>query len=541
MIVANVQHLCQKLLIAIFPTPGGHAKIVCLEIELSILVHRAYTEYYVPLNIAFLPSSPTLVSFLNGPLYSKSIWLQRIAKRVKAEVWVSEAHTTQSLTGWGRMVHGESTVYRPEKRSALHSIIEQHQASTLIARGLGRSYGDAPVNDGGTVVDMNRLDRMLHFDPASATLECECGTSLEDIINAFLPRGYFLPVTPGTKFVSVGGAIANDIHGKNHHRDGTFSNFVNQFTLLTPSGEILTCSREENDKLFWATIGGIGLTGILLTAHIRLQPVQSAYITVDYHRAKNLDNALATMTDSDDNYQYSVAWVDCLAKGASLGRSVLMRGNHTPVKDLPPHLTDAPFQNSPNRAKLLPFDFPEFILHPLSIKAFNTAFYAFHRERQGAIVHYDKYFYPLDGIHHWNRLYGKRGFAQYQATLPPQSLNGLITLLERLSTSLKASFLAVLKCFGEQGKGLLSHPMKGYTLTLDIAQHGDLVSFLRSLDEILLDHGGRLYLAKDVAAAPETIAAMYPNFDSFRDIKQQLDPENTFSSTMSRRLGITSD
>lgn len=439
------------------------------------------------------------------------------------------------------MVYGDSAVYRPEKRRAVQAIIEQHEATTLIARGLGRSYGDAPVNGGGTVIDMNRLDRMLNFDSASATLECECGTSLEDILEVFVPRGYFLPVTPGTKFVTVGGAIANDIHGKNHHCDGTFSNFVEQFTLLTSNGEILTCSRQENDQIFWATIGGIGLTGILLTAHVRLQPIQSAYITVDYHRAKNLDDVLATMTESDDNYQYSVAWVDCLAKGASLGRSILMRGNHTTVNDLPRHLADTPLHVSHQRAKTIPFDFPEFVLSPLSIKAFNTAFYAIHRPRQGAIVNYDKYFYPLDGIHHWNRLYGKRGFAQYQATLPPQSLNGLITLLERLSASKKASFLAVLKCFGEQGQGLLSHPMKGYTLTLDIAQHGNLIDFLRSLDEILLEHGGRLYLAKDVAAAPETIATMYPNLEAFRDIKRQLDPENTFSSTMSRRLGITTD
>ncbi len=451
---------------------------------------------------------------------------------------MSEPYITQAVAGWGRMTPRICAVYRPEKWRALNAILEAAEQPSYVARGLGRSYGDASVNEGGGLLDLQRLDRMLAFDPETATLHCESGVSLADIIDVFLPRGFFLPVTPGTKFVTVGGAIANDIHGKNHHCDGAFSEFVDDFDLLLASGETMACSREENSDVFWATIGGVGLTGVILTARIRLQPVQSAYIEVDYDRSGDLDDALATMAASDAQYQYSVAWVDCLAKGKSLGRSVLMRGNHAPAERLPAAQRGTPFAVKAKRAKSVPFDFPRFALNPMSIKAFNTVFYGMHPSRKGVFVDYDKYFYPLDGIHQWNRLYGKRGFAQYQATLPLESKSGLVALIERLSASRRASFLAVLKCFGDGGPGLLSHPMKGYTLTLDVPRRSGLVPFLHELDRVLLDYGGRLYLAKDAVATPETLQAMYPNLDAFREIKGRLDPDNKFSSTMSRRLGL---
>ncbi|HNR30289.1 MAG TPA: FAD-binding oxidoreductase [Candidatus Hydrogenedentes bacterium] len=449
-----------------------------------------------------------------------------------------EPFVAKSLTGWGRIAPRVCHVYRPEKPRLIENILRDLSQPHFIARGLGRSYGDTAVNEGGGVIDFARLNRMMRFDPATGVLECEAGVTLAEIIETFLPRGFFLPVTPGTKFVTVGGAIANDVHGKNHHRDGTFGQFVLDFGLYTPEGHLLLCSPEDNPDLFWATVGGIGLTGVILTARIRLQPVRSAYIVADYHKSRDLDDALATFEASDARYQYSVAWVDCLARGAMLGRCILMRGNHADPAQLPGSLAAKPFDVRPRRDKRVPVDCPAFLLNPLNVRVFNNLFYGMHRSVEGQIIDYDRYFYPLDQIHDWNRLYGRRGFVQYQATLPTESAKGLVALLERLSTERRGSFLGVLKRFGDAGPGLLSHPMKGYTLTLDIPNRTGLVPFLRELDRILLDHGGRLYLAKDAVAAPETVAVMYPDLDRFREIKGRVDPENRLSSSMARRLGI---
>ena len=477
-----------------------------------------------------------------------------------------ELFTVQKLSGWGQFPIEECRVYRPEKRRSIASILRARQETSYLARGLGRSYGDAGVNGGpggaapalrpvisgksperrgasprrpecGGVIDCSRLNRMLSFDARTGVLECEAGVSLAEILEAFVPRGFFLSVMPGTKFVTVGGAIANDVHGKNHHRDGTFGQFVEAFQLLTACGDVLTCSRETNRDVFWATLGGIGLTGIILTARIKLQPVESAYVVVDYLRARDIGEVLAAIGESDDQYKYSVAWVDCLARGKHLGRSILMRGNHA-TKDALPKAWADPFRVKPKRQMAIPFNFPEFALNPLAIHAFNVLYYAVHPSVSGRIVDYDAYFCPLDSIRDWNRMYGKRGFAQYQATFPLQNSAGLVELLEKISASSCASFLAVLKRLGPANPGLLSHPFEGYTITLDIPMRDDLIPLLRSMDKILLAHGGRLYCAKDVAALPETFAAMYPQLDAFRAIKKRLDPDNLFTSTMARRLGI---
>ena len=338
--------------------------------------------------------------------------------------------------------------------------------------------------------------------------------------------------------MTIGGAIANDVHGKNHHCDGTFCEFVESFTLLTPTGEILNCSKTENADVFWATAGGVGLTGFILTARVRLQPVESSWIVTDYTQCRDLDHALDAMAATDGAHKYSVAWVDCLARGASLGRSVLMQGNHAKLSQLDPARANTPFALKREFPKNVPFNCPQFVLNPLSVTAFNKVFYAAHPTTIGKLVHYDKYFYPLDAIHHWNRLYGRKGFAQFQATLPYESKQGLIRILQRLADSRRASFLAVLKTFGEQNPGLLSHPMKGYTLTLDLPNHRGLTPFLHELERILLDHDGRLYLAKDAVASPETIAAMYPRLDEFKAIQKRLDPKGVLSSNMARRLGL---
>jgi len=449
-----------------------------------------------------------------------------------------EPFAVQQLSGWGRYPVEECRVYRPEKRRGAGDVVRACE-ETLIPRGLGRSYGDAAINGGGAVLDYSRLNRMLDFNAETGVLECEAGVSLAEILDVFVPRGFFLPVLPGTKFVTVGGAIANDVHGKNHHVDGTFSRYVDQLTLMTPAGETLVCSPDENSEAFWATVGGVGLTGLILSARLQLRPVKTAYVRADYVRAANLDAALSAMDESDDRYTYSVAWVDCLSKGGALGRSILMRSNLA-GPDEAPRGAD-PLRPKKKAGKTVPLNFPGFALNPLSIKAFNTLFYAMHRSVDGKIVDFDSYFCPLDSIGHWNRMYGKKGFSQFQATFPFGESAGLTELLELISGSSCASFLAVLKRMGTQGPGMLSYPSEGYTLTLDIPMRRDLVPLLRNMERLVLNRGGRMYMAKDATALPETFAQMYPRLDEFRAVKERLDPQYRFSSTQSRRLGITPD
>lgn len=448
--------------------------------------------------------------------------------------------STQRLSGWGRYPAEDCAVFRPEKRRSVHEILDSGQQPHYIARGLGRSYGDTAINGGGGVLSTVRLNRMLSFDGETGILECEAGVSLAEILEAFLPRGWFLPVTPGTKFVTIGGAIANDVHGKNHHRDGTFGAHVLELSLLTPGGEVNVCSPESRAEVFWATVGGIGLTGIILTAKVRLQRVESAYMKVDYRRLKNIQETLDVIRETDARYQYSVAWVDCLARGGALGRSVLMLGQHAAPNELRPGTGD-PFDARARKKPGVPFDFPGFALNPLSIRAFNGAFYAMHPSRDGKIIDYDSYFYPLDAISNWNRVYGKRGFTQYQATFPTGKEDGLVQLLERLSAASCASFLAVLKRFGPEGKGLLSYPFEGYTLTLDIPMREGLLAFLSDCDRLVLQYGGRLYLAKDMCMSADSFAAMYPRAGEFRKLRRELDPKGVLSSRMARRLRLAED
>jgi FAD/FMN-containing dehydrogenase len=403
---------------------------------------------------------------------------------------------------------------------------------------MGRSYGDAPLNAQGGVICHSRLNRFLAFDAQSGVLECEAGVSLAEILRYFLPRGFFLPVTPGTKFVTVGGAIAADVHGKNHHQDGTFGNFVLDFKLLTPMGGILSCSANNNREVFWATLGGMGLTGVILSARMKLRPVASAWMQVDYQQAANLEDALRLMTESDIRYQYSVAWIDCLATGRHMGRAVLMRGNHAPIKELPANIRD-PLAEAPRRRWTLPFDFPSLALNSLTVRAFNSFYYTLHRNAVRKLVGLETFFYPLDAIYHWNRLYGRRGFVQYQSVLPlAGGLEGLEKVLTRLAQSRRASFLAVLKRFGKSNSGLLSFPIEGYTLALDLPVASGLIPLLHEMDGLVLDYGGRIYLAKDALMTAPTFAAMYPRVEQFREIKSRLDPGGLLSSSQARRLAI---
>jgi len=448
------------------------------------------------------------------------------------------AFATKQLSGWGRYPVESCHLFRPEKRSGVAATLASGLQPSYISRGLGRSYGDAALNQNAGVIWHILLNRFLSFDSASGVLECESGVSLAEIIQYFLPRGWFLPVTPGTKFVSVGGAIAADIHGKNHHQDGSLSNFVLDFRLLVPTGEVLLCSPSLNPEIFWATVGGMGLTGVLLSTRLQLRRVDSAYVFVDFHKASNLDDALATMEASDDRYDYSVAWIDGLATGKTMGRSVLMRGNHAAAAELPARVRHALAAPTVPQWNLF-VDFPSWTLNRLTVKAFNTAYYAVHRTVPRQLVSFEKFFYPLDAIDQWNRMYGKRGFVQYQIALPQASgRSGLRAILDRLARSGRASFLAVLKRFGDAGPGLLSFPLRGYTLALDIPAARGLVPFLHELDRMTLDFGGRIYLAKDAVLRAGDFAAMYPKLEDFRAIKRKLDPQRLLSSSLARRLGI---
>lgn len=446
----------------------------------------------------------------------------------------------QTIAGWGNHPKERAHLFRPEKIKELQDILGSKEYPNYIPRGLGRSYGDTALNKGHGVILQTRLNRFLSFDPQTSILDCEAGVSFEEILEVFMPRGYFLPVTPGTKYVTVGGAIANDVHGKNHHKDGSMADHLLDFTLLTGTGDILQCSREQNSEVFWATIGGIGLTGIILTARIKLVSIDSAYIEVDYKKAGNLVDALELLAATDDQYPYSVAWIDCISTGSSMGRSVLMLGKHA-ARD---RVSGDPLRVKSKMKLGMPMNIPSFVLNPLSIKAFNFAYYNKFKDQNGVLTDYDSFFYPLDAINDWNRMYGKHGFIQYQVVFPPEtSRAGLTKILDKLSRAGRSSFLAVLKSFGERGEGLLSFPRKGYTLALDIPVRGgaQFFSFIEELDRIVLEHDGVIYLAKDSTMSPDTFRQMYPELDKFREIKSQLDPHRLFSSSMARRLHLVED
>ncbi len=442
------------------------------------------------------------------------------------------------LAGWGRYPLSESDVYRPDKIAELQAVVTADSTS-LIARGAGRAYGDAALNDQNRVVDLTRLNRMLSFDAASGLLRCEAGVTIAELIDVFLPRGFFPPVTPGTRFVTLGGSVAADVHGKNHHRDSSLASHVTSFDLMVASGEVFRCSREETSDLFWATVGGMGLTGVILELELRMRRVESAYLDGELIRARNIDAAIEAFERTDAQYGYSVAWIDCNSGKSALGRSVLNLGNFATLEQLPRNLAQNPLNTMPKLSPLVPFDFPGFALNSLSVRAFNALIWAFNRDQAAhTIFDWESFFYPLDSIRNWNRIYGKRGFVQYQCVWPPtESRAGLVEVLEAIARSRRGSFLAVLKKFGAQD-GLLSFPMPGYTLALDFPVTDGLLEFLDSLDVMVLKRGGRVYLAKDARLSPETFRAMYPNLGKWQAAKAVADPDNRFSSSLSRRLGM---
>ena len=440
------------------------------------------------------------------------------------------------LSGWGRYPRRLSTTVCPDDISGTVPPRE----GKVIARGQGRSYGDAALLDDGLVMLTERLAQVGSLDETTGVLTAQAGLTLEAVISEFLPRGWFPAVVPGTRFVSLGGCVAADIHGKNHHRDGTFGAHVKEFELVLADRSRHRCSPDSNAELFWSTIGGMGLTGIISEVALQLVPVQSSYMVVQHHQTRDLDGSFEVFSDAAWDDHYTVAWIDSMSKGPQLGRSVLMRGRHASLDDLPERQRKRPFTR-PSRQTNLGFDFPSWTLNSLSMAAFNELYYRLQGRRQHSfIAGYEGFFFPLDRIGNWNRIYGKRGFVQYQCVLPlNEAYQGMRKLLETLAAARRSSFLSVLKRFGPQGPGLLSFPFEGYTLTLDLpVSDPELFPFLDRLDEIVLKHAGRVYLAKDARLKPAAFRAMYPRLDEWLEIKRKIDPQSCFDSNLARRLEI---
>jgi FAD/FMN-containing dehydrogenase len=410
------------------------------------------------------------------------------------------------------------------------------QSDGIIARGNGRCYGDASLAK-HTIFTL-KYDKILSFDAEKGIFECQAGITLDQVLDVIVPKGWFLPVTPGTKFITVGGAVASDVHGKNHHVDGAFSAHVLEMDVITGTGQTVTCSPTQNADLFWATCGGMGLTGIIIRIVFDLKKIETAYIKQKQVKAKNLEELLQ-LFDTYSHYTYSVAWIDCLKKGADFGRSILMLGEHATLAELPEKKRAVPLKLPAKKQITFPFNLPSFVLNEYTVKAFNFLYYGKNFKKEiNNIVSYEPFFYPLDAILHWNRGYGKRGFVQYQFVLPLESKQGLIAILNKISDAGLGSFLAVLKVFGKQDD-LISFPMEGYTLALDFPVRNGLFEFLDELDEIVLQYNGRLYLSKDARMKPDTFWQSYPKAKEFLDIVKKYNPGFKVASILARRLNLT--
>ena len=443
----------------------------------------------------------------------------------------------RELSGWGRYPVQNCQVTRPEKQRELLEGAQSRDVVDVIARGLGRSYGDVALNQGSGVILAEKLNRLLDFDSPTGTLHAQGGASFADIVETFVPRGYFLSVAPGTKHLTLGGAIACDVHGKNHHRVGAISSFIDELELLVANGRTLRCSRDENAELFWATVGGLGLTGIILSAKLRLLPVESAWMNTRYTRTPDLQTTLAHF-ESQLDQPYIVAWIDCLSTGKALGRSVIISGDHAGHSRVAEQIEADPLALETPKKKGVPLDLPAFVLNPKSVGLFNDFYYARHSHAT-KLTSMDTFFYPLDAVEGWNKIYGKRGFVQYQCALPLNNAQAVLTdLLETISASGHAAFLAVLKRMGEADNAPLGFPMAGYSLALDLPFNDDVVAFCHRLDEKVIAAGGRLYLAKDATTTPENFRVMYPRLAEFESVKRQIDPDDRFASSLSRRLEI---
>jgi len=440
----------------------------------------------------------------------------------------SQSRSNQPLShqSWGQYPKANQNIrplYWPSEGLAIDP-----QDQTLLCQGLGRSYGDACLNDAGTLLITSALDRFISFDETTGTLRCEAGVSLAEILRVFVPRGWFLPVLPGTSFVTVGGAIANDIHGKNHHAAGSFGNFVRRFCLRRSDGQTLLCSADNNAELFRATIGGLGLTGMIEWVETTLKPITNAWLDVETIRYGGLDDFFSLSEESERRFEYLVAWVDTSATGKSLGRGILARGNHS--NDVGLRARKPP----PGSALEMPFNLPSFVLNPLTIRMLNFGYYHKQIRRfERAVVPYRPFFSPLDGIGHWNRMYGKRGFLQWQCLVPvAEGRKAFTEILATVVRSGLASFVSVMKTMGSiPSLGLMSFPGPGVTLALDFPNVPESFKLMTRLDDLVSEAGGRIYPAKDARMSAAHFQRFYPQW---RNLERLRDP--MFSSSLWRRL-----
>jgi len=436
------------------------------------------------------------------------------------------------LSGWGRYPVADCRLSAPRDAADLCACLD---AGPGIARGNGRAYGDSAMNASNTI-SMRHFNRMIAFDPETGQLITEAGVILGDVIRTFLPRGWFPPVTPGTKFVTIGGMIAADVHGKNHHCDGSFGNFVDWIEVIGPGGEMRRTAPGE--ALFEWTVGGMGLTGLIVRAAVRLTAVETGWIRQRTLPAPTLAATMDTFETAQDA-TYSVAWIDCLSTGARQGRSLVMLGEHAALDELPPRAARRPHGPPARRARSVPADLPGFVLNRAAMRAFNALYYRNGCRKAGTgLVGWDPFFYPLDSILGWNRIYGRRGFVQFQCVLPlAESYAGLSALLDAVAAAGQGAFLSVLKRFGTQ-ESRFSFPMEGYTLALDFPVSRRSLAMMERLDEITVTHGGRFYLAKDGRLKPDTLHSADPRAAAFRAMRQDTGLAREFSSRQSERVQI---
>jgi decaprenylphospho-beta-D-ribofuranose 2-oxidase len=453
------------------------------------------------------------------------------------------------LTGWGRIAPTRAGLAAPAsdaEAAALLRYLAQPPVSrsgTVIPRGLGRSYNNAAQSAGGIVISTSRLNNIISLDPATGIVVAEAGVSLEQLMVAGLPHGWFVPVSPGTRQVTVGGAIAADVHGKNHHVAGSFASHVTSFDILFPRAdqtEPHTVTPEADPELFWATAGGMGLTGFITRATIRLKRVESSLIKVDTVKTRDIDETMAVLAEYDKKYGYTVAWSDDLATGRHLGRSIITSGDFAARDDLGTSQRSAPFKFSPQARLTVPNVVPLSLLNRYSVRLANAAWYLkAPRRREHELQTISQFFHPLDGIKNWNRAYGPAGFRQYQYVMPFGAEAAVRRSFEMVSAHPAPSFITVLKRFGKADPGLLSFPTEGWTLALDFpARTRGLGPLLDDLDELVLANGGRVYLAKDSRVSAATLEQMYPGLPEFRKLRADLDPSGILASDLSRRLGL---
>jgi len=434
----------------------------------------------------------------------------------------------ESISNWGFFPNIKAEVKRPAASSMVSSVVQN--STQLIARGNGRCYGDSSLQN--TVLDTSKLKKFLSFDESLGIIKCESGLLLSEILNLIVPKGFFLPVTPGTKFISIGGALASNIHGKNHHKEGSISEYVKEFELISKTGKKITV-QPENTTLFNETLGGMGLTGIIYSVKLKLKPIESSFIDTTSIKAKNI-HELFNLFKENNHFTYSVAWIDCLSKGKKMGRSILMLGEHSKLKGsnnskhLKPHS---------KKQINIPFKFPDWVLNSFTIKVFNMLFYRKQLKKKiNKKVHYDSFFYPLDKLNNWNRIYGKKGFTQYQFVIPFENgEEGMLKILNKISHAGQGSFLAVLKTFGprDQHSSSISFPEEGYTLALDFKLSRKVRKLLDELDKIVLDYNGKIYLTKDSRMSADTFKKMYSKLNY-----STKNSENKFKSLQSERLNI---